>query len=141
MPRIPIDQIHEDPDFHPPRDNVLIQLIKDVAANRLPLYWAAIPLRYIRPLSPTYKPLSWAPWFDLLAEQKARILVKDYPQMLTYQVGDFFTMSDDYQTYYAYMECDSEFAPCYILGTPKGDHIANVQLIPAEDALRRLRLE
>lgn len=47
--------------------------------------------------------------------------------LLTYQVGDFFIMSDDYPTYYAYLESGQQFAPCYVLGEPRGPYAQAVR--------------
>ena len=73
MQRIPLDQLHEDPDNHPPRDAALVSLLIDAAQGRCKLYLAIVPIQYIRPFSPTYKPTSWEPWLGLLNQSKATL--------------------------------------------------------------------
>lgn len=141
MPRVPVESIHPDPDNHPPQDDALIALLMDLANGRTKMFWAAIPLRYVRPFSPTYKPMSWAPWEQLFNEYVERIKNNKFPPLLTYQVGDFYVLSDDYAQYYAYLECDSEYAHCYVIGAPRGDHAAKVRPATEAETKRQLGLD
>src|SRR5688572_6320207 len=76
---VPVESLDNDPDNHPPQDEALISLLRDLSTARLTMYWAVIPLRYVRPFSPTYKPLNWEPWRQLLEQTKARIRENSYP--------------------------------------------------------------
>jgi hypothetical protein len=117
--------------FAPPHDDRLAGLLQAAHADAVPLYWAAVPIRYVRPFSATFKPDDKL-WREGLEAEKARVKANDYPWMLVYQSGDFFVMSDDYPVYYAYLEANSEYAPCYILGEPRGTNAREARI--ASDA-------
>ena len=67
--------------------------------------------------------MDWEPWKNELENQTTQIGSNDYSPMLTYQLGDFFIMSDDYLVYYAYLAVNSEYAPCYVIGEPHGAYV------------------
>ncbi len=101
----------------PPDDEQLLSLLQQVAAGTVAVYRAAIPIRYIRPFSPTYKPESAA--LAAAGDQS--------PPLVTYQAGDFFIMSADYAAYYAHLEANSEAVTCLVLGEPAGSHVADAR--------------
>lgn len=101
----------------PPDDEQMLSLLQQVAAGTVSVYRALIPIRYVRPFSPTYKP-------DSLGLAAAG---GQSPPLLTYQVGDFFIMSADYPAYYADLESNSEAVPCLVLGEPSGAHATDVR--------------
>ena len=101
----------------PPDDEHLISLLQQVAAGTVAVYRALVPVRYLRPFSPTYKPESLA--LAVAGEQS--------PPVVTYQVGDFFVISADYAAYYAHLENNNEAVPCLVLGEPVGPHAMDVR--------------
>jgi hypothetical protein len=124
--------------FAPPRDPTLAGLLEAVHAGTVQLYWAAVPIKCIRPFSATFNPADEL-WKQAVETLKGRIRAKDYAWMLVYQTGDFFVMSDDYPVYYAYLECESTHAPCYILGEPRGTHVAEARIASSAEVDTVLR--
>jgi len=100
-----------------PDDEQLIALLQQVAEGTVPVYRAQVPVRYLRPFSPTFKP------------ESAGLAVAGVqsPPVLTYQVGDFFVTSADYAGYYAHLESNNEAVPCLVLGEPQGTHATDVR--------------
>lgn len=100
----------------PPEDEQLISLLEQMAAGTVVTYRALIPVRYIRPFSPTYKPESAG--LAVAGDQS--------PPLVTYQVGDFFITSADYASYYVHLEANSDVS-CLVLGEPAGAHVTDVR--------------
>ncbi len=134
--KVPLDRLDFEHEHAPPWDETMAQRLVDLANGRLGMYWAVVPLQFVRPFSPTYKPVGWVAWEPMLDLMRARIRDKQYPPLFTYQVGDFFVMSDDYFAYYAYLESGLGYAPCYILGEPTGDHIFEVRSATEDETKR-----
>src|SRR5438552_2638124 len=95
--RVTPDRLVIDPDMRPPQDDGFMSYLKDAMLLRIPIDFAVVPVRYIRPFSPTYKPESWQLWRPIIERFKTQIAANDFPALLTYQIGDFFIMSDDYR--------------------------------------------
>jgi hypothetical protein len=81
------------------------------------VYRALVPVRYLRPFSPTYKPESAG--LAVAGDQSS--------PLVTYQVGDFFITSADYSAYYVHLEGNSDAVPCLVLGEPAGSHATDVR--------------
>lgn len=100
-----------------PVDEKFSQLFKKILLKEAPFYKALIKFEGIRPFS-DYLPKLHA---GLVQKMLQGITVKQYPYIHVYQKGDYFIMSDDYQTYYTYLQLKQQIIPCIVLCTePKG---------------------
>lgn len=103
-----------------PMDSMFSDLFRKLLKKEIPFYKALIQIDGIKPFSP-YKPaLSSAFSHNMLSEINAG----KYPYLHVYQKGDVFIMSDDYRTYYSYIELDQKAIPCIVMGEePSGKYV------------------
>ena len=125
-------------DTAPPQDSRLLHLLSEAGDGRCPLYFAVVPIKYVRVFSASYKPVSWEPWKVAVDLFKDVLSNKKSVPLLVYQEGDFFIVSDDYPAYYAHLETDEEMALCFVLGTPVGTHFHLEREASADDRLKIL---
>lgn len=103
-----------------PIDNKFGVLFKKVLLKELPFYKALIKFEGIRPFSDYLPKLHSA----LVQKVLQGITVGRYPYLHVYQKSNYFIMSDDYQTYYTYLQLKKSVIPCIVLGTePKGKFV------------------
>ena len=125
--KINIKDINISPDLSPNIDRRLVLLIKQAAAGKLPVYFAAVPLVLCVPYDFDYRP-------DLhpIGEQAIRKFVEDakankFPRMLVYPRGKWFVVADHYIELFSTFEGLPAYAPCWILGKPDNEHIRDLQ--------------
>lgn len=101
-------------------DSMFSELFRKVLQKQLPFYKAVIQIEGIKPFS-EYKPEpSSAFSHSVLMDIKAG----RYPYLHVYQKDDLFIMSDDYRTYYSYLELAQSAVPCIVLGNePTGKYV------------------
>lgn len=106
-----------------PTDKKFLEIFKKVVLNELPFYFAQIKKDGIKPFS-SYKPTpSSAYTHNMLKKIKS----VQPPQIHVYQEEEFFIMSDDYSSFYTYLELGIEIIPCIVLGRePIGEHVVDM---------------
>ena len=114
------------PDLTPPQDPVLIDLLKKALTGDIPVYFAAVPLKLIQPFS-NFDPRKNLVGRQAIVDTQARWRNQQFQNMLVYQQGEKFVMSDDYITYYACLEGDPDFVPCWVLGECTSPEAHDVQ--------------
>ena len=82
-------------------------------------YYAIIKTEGIKPFS-NYKPKISSD-FKMYFEQQ--IKVKKPPSILVYPKSDKFIMSDDYNSFYSYLDQGYREILCMVLGDPKGKYV------------------
>jgi len=99
---------------HPEQDKKLLDLIVAAHTQQIPTYQAVIPIEIIKPFC-AYKPKD-----DEHERFKVTFLAdlnRGVPEKLyVYQDGDEFIMSDDYHSYFAYIEEGFKKVPCIVFG-------------------------
>ena len=118
---IKLDDIKTDPNI--PEDKKFGELFKKVLLKELPFYVAIIKTEGIKPFS-SYKPTpSTALNHDILTNIKSG----HHPKIHVYQEDEYFIMSDDYRTYFTYLELKKNLIPCIVLGSePVGKYVTGV---------------
>jgi hypothetical protein len=111
----------------PSEDKVLIYLLGQAINNRIPVYFAAVPLALIEPYDKNYNPAT-----DPIGQQVINAVIHEWKQNIfktvwVYPDGDKYILSDDYITYFAALEGKPDFLPCWILGKPDDTRIKDVQ--------------
>ena len=107
-------------DFQPKKDDVLMYLLEQVLAGKIPVYFAAIPLSMIEPFDKEYDPRKH-PVGKKVVETMIQAWQKNqFRTVWVYPKGDKFILSDDYCVYYAALAGQPDYVPCWIIG--KTDH-------------------
>lgn len=95
-----------------PRDDKLIELLKQAYSGKIECRKAIVPIDLIKPFS-DFKPKIDQAYRDYFAQATSQ---QRPPELYVYQEGDKFIMSDDYQAYYMYKEANSTSALCTVIG-------------------------
>jgi hypothetical protein len=125
--RLPVPSFELHPELTPPDDPQLIQLLQSALSGNIPVYFAAIPLRLIRPFSTTYDPRRHPVGRQLIADVQEQWEQQVFQQLIVYQQGDAFIMSDDYAVYYAALAGNPDYVPCWVLGECASPNAVDVQ--------------
>lgn len=120
-----------------PTDKKFGELYKKIMLSELDYYYAIIKMKAIRPFS-MYKP---KPHAGNQVYMLGRIKNGDYPAMHVYQDGDEFIMSDDYHTYYTYLELGLDEAPCFVMGEPSGKNVVSKKQVDNPKGLEAVVLD
>jgi len=86
------------------------------------VYFAAIPLRLIRPYAPEFNFLMLPGGEAIIAAIIAQARQGHFPRLWVYEKDNTFVMSDDYPKYHACILGQPDYVPCWVLGYPQ--HIA-----------------
>jgi hypothetical protein len=135
--RIPIKNIQTDPGLTPPHDPMLDYLLEGALKGNVPVFFAAIPLKIIKPFSDQYDPRRHPIGKQAVAMIQEQWKAKRFKNMLVYPKDDAFVMSDDYVTYYACLEGKADYVPCWVFGRFTSPHTRDVQGPIAKEDLRK----
>lgn len=125
--KVPIESVNADASTAPPQDQLFIEKFVRYREGNLPVYVCTIPVGFVKPYSLTYYPKDWPPFLPFIKQCQQEIANKDYPSIWVYQQGRFFIASDDYPTYYAYLEMGHPFIVAKCLGKPDHEAIGQLQ--------------
>lgn len=110
------------PDY-PEKDEKLIKLISSAQKDLVPAYKAIVDIKKIKPFC-EYKPKKK----DFKKQKKfiVRNIAKgDPPSLHVYQEGEYFIMSDDYNSYFNYLDQGFSEVPCIIFGKTNIEGLVN----------------
>lgn len=122
-----VADLRNHPTLTPPHDSIFSQLLQAALTGEIAVYFAAIPLRLIKPFSSTYDPRLHPLGKLAVAAVKEEWKNERFKNMIVYPQGDNFVMSDDYITYYASLEGQPDFVPCWIMGQVTSADVCDVQ--------------
>ena len=103
----------------PPKDEVLIYLLKKAYRGELLCHKAIIDWEGIKPFS-DYRPKITQ---DFENHFLSSIKNEKYPPLYVYQDGDKFIMSDDYTSYHLYQKYGHDHVLVVVLGDPEGKYV------------------
>lgn len=132
---IKTSDIKPNPDI--PTDKKFGELYKAILLGQLDYYDGIIDIQGIKPFS-DYKPKPKTADIHYILK---RIQNHDYPRIHLYQEGEVFIMSDDYNTYYTYLELELKEIPSLIMGEPTGKYVIKKNKIPNPKELTAVVLE
>lgn len=113
--------------FAPPQDPTFDALFKLAIQGDLRVYFAAIPLRLIRPYAPEFNFLMLPGGEAVIAAIIAQARQGHFPRLWVYEKDNMFVMSDDYPQYHACLQGQPDYVPCWVLGHPKHTAAKDVQ--------------
>ena len=102
-----------------PKDEKFISLYKKALTGKLKCTLAVINIKGIKQFS-DYQPKISKDFKDYFTK---RIEKKDYPKIHVYPEGDHFIMSDDYSSYYLYLNQGFNQILCLVMGKATGEHV------------------
>lgn len=131
--RVRVDSLKSDPSTAPKSDETLLRLIQDAVKGKVPVYLAIVPLSRCGPFDADYGP-HVRPAIAALTNARTQQVTEQPIPMLVYPKGQWFMVSDDYPTLFAYMRNLPEQVPCVVLGKPEGEGVEIVKgpLTPEE---------
>ncbi len=114
-------------EFAPKPDPVFNHLIVEAVKGRIPVHFAVIAFDRVKRCDVTHRPE-----LTVSGERYVEQIVAIWDEgqiwpIWVYPSGDRFIASDDYFTVAAYEREKLDVAPCYVLGTPEGEGVSNVQ--------------
>ncbi len=95
-----------------PQDKYLMELLKQAFSGAIMCREAIVPIKLIKPFSDFTPKISEAYRQEFIAAYTNR----KPPELYVYEKDDVFIMSDDYISYYLYLEVNSSHAICVIIG-------------------------
>ena len=104
---------------NPPKDEMLIHLLKKAYRGDLMCHMAVIDWEGIKPFS-DYRPKIAQDFENYFL---SAIKNKEHPALYVYQDGDKFIMSDDYNSYYLYQKYGHDQVLTIVLGDPEGKYV------------------
>jgi len=140
--RVRVDSLRIDPATAPKTDETLIRLIQEACEGKVPVYLAVIPLTRCVPFDLNYSPEvhpTIAALTEARAQQIADMTARDggapAPSLLVYPRGQWFVVSDDYPTLFAYRRSEWTYVAAVVLGEPEGEGVEIVRgPLSAEEA-------
>ena len=136
--RVPVESIHSHPELTPPHDAVLTRLLESALKGDVPVYFAAIPLRLIKPFADFYDPRRHPVGRQAIAMIQERWRNQQFTNMLVYPRDDVFVMSDNYIAYYACLEGKPDYVACWIVGHCTSPDACDVQGPIRKEDLRKV---
>ncbi len=113
--------LHVDKEFAPPQDPVFMEKYIAYEKGDLALHIIMVPAVFVVPYSLEYFPEKWTPFLPFINELRQKIEKEDFknfPYPYVYQKGRHFVVSDDYPSYYAFVESGKAWMFCKCLGEP-----------------------
>lgn len=104
---------------HEPKDEKMIDLLKEAYTGKLLVRTAMIKIEGIKPFS-DFKPkisAEFRNYFEDLEKQGTP------PPLYVYPKDDFFIMSDDYNSYFLFLEKNHPKLVCLVLGEAEGPFV------------------
>lgn len=111
----------------PPHDDVFDALFRLAMQGDLMVYFAAVPLRLIKPFSEEFKISSLPGGQRIIETIIAEATCGKFAKIWVYEKGEHFVMSDDYPVYEACLQGQPDCIPCWILGRPQNPLAEQVQ--------------
>ena len=124
--RVRVDSLKVDPETAPKSDETLLRLIGEAVEGRVPVYLAIVPLSRCGPFDADYGP-HVHPAVAALTEARAKQVTEQPIPILVYPQGQWFVVSDDYPTLWAYQRNLPDSVPCIVLGKPEGEGVEIVK--------------
>ncbi|MBV8807124.1 MAG: hypothetical protein JO033_00500, partial [Acidobacteriaceae bacterium] len=118
--RIPVSEPRLIPDLAPKHDERLSELMQQALAGKVDVYFAAVPLC---PFDLDYRPDQHPMGLAAIRETGERWKNGQFQNMLAYERGAWFVISDDYIPLFAALPGMPDYVPCWILGKPQSDHV------------------
>ena len=122
-----VEEIHALAGLRPLYDPILGHLLEGAYHGSVDIYYAAIPLSVIRPFDPDYDPSKHPVGAAAIADVTARWRAGHFENVVVYQKGDVFILSDDYIIWEAAKRGQPDFLPCWVLGRPQHFLAVDVQ--------------
>jgi hypothetical protein len=114
--RMAVDSLIVDNQFKPPHDEVFDTLFGLAMQGDLMVYFAAVPLRLIKPFSKEFKVASIPNGQQIIDSIFEEAVRGKHQQIWVYEKGDHFVMSDDYLIYEACLRGQPDFVGCWADG-------------------------
>ena len=132
--RVRVDSLKSDPATAPKSDETLLRLIHEAVEGKVPVYVAIVPLVRCRQFDLDYGP-ERHPDIAALTQATAKQLDEKPPSILVYPRGQWFVVSDDYPTLFAYQRSEWTYVAAIVLGRPEGEGVEIVRgPLSAEEA-------
>lgn len=125
--RMMTDGLIVDNQFKPPHDQVFDTLFGLALQGDLMVYFAAIPLRLIKPFAKEFRIASIPNGEHIVDSIFAEAIKGKHQQIWVYEKDDYFVMSDDYAVYEAFLRGQPDFVGCWVLGRPRNPLAEQVQ--------------
>jgi len=139
--RVRVDSLKSDPATAPKSDETLLQLIHEAVEGKVPVYVAIVPLVGCRQFDLDYGPETHpaiAAAIEATVQQLSELdsgQLRPPPAMLVYPRGQWFVVSDDYPTLFAYLRSEWTYVAAVVLGRPEGEGVETVRgPLSAEEA-------
>jgi hypothetical protein len=124
---IKIKDIKTLPGLQPRKDEVFLYLLEEALLEKIQVYYAAVPLGLIKPFDETYDPRLHPIGAEAIKQTIELWTNGKFSYCWVYPKADKFILSDDYIVYFAAIEGQPDYLPCFILGNPHFEGVENIQ--------------
>lgn len=115
------------PGLRPLEDSTFLYLLEQAVEGKMEVYFAAVPFNLVQPFDEKFNP-SLHPAGAAAINQTIMAWSKGHVQPCwVYPRAGKFILSDDYITYYAAIEGQPDYLPCFIVGNPQQEGVKEVQ--------------
>jgi hypothetical protein len=119
--------LHFDPNLTPERDENFIRHMSAALDGTEPIYFAAVPTSICIPFDRDYRPDLHPVGAEAIKQAAERGKKGEHQNLIVYQRGYWFIVSDDYIPYFGALTGMPDYLPCLILGKPDHPLVKDLQ--------------
>jgi hypothetical protein len=131
-------EVGQIPELTPATDETLLSLFDRALKGELLVYFAAVPFRLIEAFDKTYDPRRHPAGRAAVDEYSKEWEEGHFHPSWVYPKEERFILSDDYISYFACIEGQPEYIPCWVLGRPEHPDVRDIQGPINPDNIREL---
>jgi hypothetical protein len=136
--RVSVDELDALLGVRPLRDDTLGLLLQGALDGQVPVYFAAVPRKLIRPFHTEYDPGKHPVGAAAIERAMAEWRAGMFAHVWVYPSQDAYVLSDDYIPWAAATRGEPDFLPCWVLGYPSVAGTVDIQGPVDPQKVRRL---
>jgi hypothetical protein len=125
------------PGLQPLKDEVFLYLLEQALSGKLFVYFAAVPFNLIEPFDKEYNPKLHPIGAAAIKTTMDLWLNNQFTNCWVYPKNNKFILSDDYIPYFAAIEGQPDYLPCFVLGDPNIEGVVDIKGPLTVDSIKK----